>query len=43
MFFRRRGWNAMKITGSGEIEEVVKGKIYRIRHHLGHQHCDDYR
>lgn len=25
----------MKITGSGEIEEVVKGKIYRIRHHLG--------
>ena len=25
----------MKITGSGEIEEVVKGKVYRIRHHLG--------
>lgn len=26
----------MKITGSGEIEEVVKGKVYRIRHHLGY-------
>ena len=25
----------MKITGAGEIEEVVKGKVYRIRHHLG--------
>lgn len=25
----------MKIIGSGEIEEVVKGKVYRIRHHLG--------
>ena len=25
----------MKITGSGEIEEVVKGKVYHIRHHLG--------
>ena len=25
----------MKITGSGEIEEVTKGKVYRIRHHLG--------
>ena len=25
----------MKIIGSGEIEEVTKGKVYRIRHHLG--------
>ena len=24
-----------EIIGSGEIEEVVKGKVYRIRHHLG--------
>ena len=25
----------MKIIGSGEIEEVVKGEVYRIRRHLG--------
>ena len=25
----------VKVTGKGEIEEVVKGKVYKIRHHLG--------
>ena len=25
----------MEITGRGEYEEVVPGKVYRIRHHLG--------
>ena len=26
----------VKITGKGEIEEVVRGKVYKIRHHLGY-------
>ena len=25
----------VKVTGNGEIEEVVRGKVYKIRHHLG--------
>lgn len=24
-----------KVTGCGEIEEIERGKVYRIRHHLG--------
>ena len=26
----------VKVTGNGEIEEVVRGKVYKIRHHLGY-------
>ena len=31
----RKGEQAMKAIGSGELEEVAKGKVNRIRHHLG--------
>ena len=24
-----------KVTGCGEIEEIERGKVHRIRHHLG--------
>lgn len=24
-----------RVTGCGEIEEIERGKVYRIRHHLG--------
>ena len=26
----------VKVTGNGEIEEVVRGQVYKIRHHLGY-------